>query len=102
MRLQVNGELGNYIDVEGFGNNGIAVSLGVQDEEYLEHNLDRKQVIELIAMLLVSTSPALSYEELDESLVKLVFNNLPPGEGIVGKLGILTEDDFMEDHGDNL
>lgn len=48
--------------------------------------LTRKQVIELIAMLLVNTCPAPSYEELDESLVKLVFNNLPPGEGIVGKL----------------
>lgn len=38
--------------------------------------LSRKQVIELIAMLLVNTCPAPTPEELDEAVVKLTFSNL--------------------------
>ena len=76
MRLQVDDELGNYIDVEGPCVNGLNISLGVQDEEYLDHTLSRKQVIELIAMLLVNTCPAPTSEEIDEAVVKLIFNNL--------------------------
>ena len=85
MRLQVDDEFPEYyLEVESCAYGLSFVS--VAEEETTVHNLTRKQVIELIAMLLVNTCPAPSYEELDESLVKLVFNNLPPGEGIVGKL----------------
>jgi hypothetical protein len=85
MRLQLDDEFPEYyLDIEScaYGLSFISVA----EEETTVHSLTRKQVIELIAMLLVNTCPAPSYEELDESLVKLVFNNLPPGGGLLGKL----------------
>ena len=101
MRLQVDDEFPEYyLDIESCAY-GLSL-ISVAEEDSTVHSLTRKQVIELIAMLLVNTCPAPSYEEIDEALVKLTFNNLPPGEGIVGKLVTLIEDDFMEDHGDNL
>lgn len=85
MRLQVDDEFPEYyIEVESSAY-GLSF-LSVAEEDSTVHNLTRKQVIELIAMLLVNTCPAPSYEEIDEALVEVVFNNLPPGEGIVGKL----------------
>lgn len=85
MRLQVDDEFPEYyIEVESCAYGLSFVS--VAEEETTVHNLTRKQVIELIAMLLVNCCPAPSSEEVDEAVVKLIFNNLPPGEGIVGKL----------------
>lgn len=101
MRLQLDDEFPEYyLEVESCAY-GLSF-LSVAEEETTVHKLTRKQVIELIAMLVSNIHPLPTQQELDEELVRLVFNNLPPGEGIVGKLVTLTEDDFMEDHGDNL
>jgi len=101
MRLDL--DRGSYISIKKCAQ-GVSLysAHGSDYDDCTIQTLTRKQVVELIAMLLVNTCPAPSYEEIDEALVKLTFNNLPPGEGIVGKLVTLIEDDFMEDHGDNL
>lgn len=85
MRLQVDDEFPEYyLEVESCAY-GLSL-ISVAEEETTVHNLTRKQVIELIAMLLVSTCPAPDYKEIDEALVKIVFNNLSPGGGLLGKL----------------
>ena len=101
MRLQVDDEFPEYyLEIEP-SLYGLSF-LSVAEEETTVHNLTRKQGIELIAMLVSSIHPLPTQQELDEELMRLVFNNLPPGGGLLGKLVTLTEDDFMEDHGDNL
>lgn len=99
-------ELGNkaYISIKtcAQGISLFSVEGSGSDDDCTILILTRKQVIELIAMLVSNIHPLPTQQELDEELVRLVFNNLPPGGVIVGKLGVLTEDDFMEDHGDNL
>ena len=55
---------------------GVAIETMDKEENHTVVHLTRKQVIELIAMLLVNTCPAPSYEEIDEALVKLTFNSL--------------------------
>lgn len=75
MRLQVDDEFPEYyIEVESSAY-GLSL-IGVVEEDSTVHNFTRKQVIELIAMLLVNTCPAPTSEEIDEAVVKLIFNNL--------------------------
>lgn len=75
MRLDL--DRGNFINIRKCAH---GVSLYSEDgpdcDDCTIQILSRKQVIELIAMLLVNTCPAPSYEEIDEALVKLTFSNL--------------------------
>lgn len=97
MRLQVDDEFPEYyLDIESCAY-GLSL-ISVAEEDSTVHSLTRKQVIELIAMLLVNTCPAPSYEELDEALVEVVSRH----GVLITNTPTTIEDDFMEDHGDNL
>lgn len=75
MRLQVDDEFPEYyLDIESCAY-GLSL-ISVAEEDSTVHNLTRKQVIELMAMLLVSTCPTPTSEEIDEAVVRLIFNNL--------------------------
>lgn len=79
MRLQVDDEFPEYyLDIESCAY-GLSLT-SVAEEEITVHNLTRKQVIELIAMLVSNTHPLPTQQELDEELMRLVFSNLPPGD----------------------
>lgn len=97
----------HYIEVEPTLY-GLALIASVDEEEYAVLNLTRGQTVELIASIFRCFhdkdyhKEGISLKEIEEELIRQIFNNLPPGEGKLGKLGVLTEDDFMEDHDDNL
>lgn len=98
MRLQVDD---GAVQVEACAG-GISLltieGLGELDPECAIVTLTRRQVIELVAILSDRTTPPLTVEEIIGAKVRLVVNKLQPGDFA----GRVTEDDFMEDHGDNL